>query len=99
MIAWSSGYSFCRGAEQLHRFRRQVGFQHAIGQQQRRLHLQGLLFVEHFQLLHSFRQPAELVVRQRQIHPYARIVRQLLERDGVLRNGIGELPVLHQGGA
>ena len=77
MSAWSSGYSFCRGLSNSTALARQVGFQHAIGQQQRRLHFQGLLFVEHFQLFHGLRQPAELVIRQRQVHPDARIVRAI----------------------
>ena len=93
------GIFLAQRREHLHRFRRLVGFQHAIGQQQGRVQLQWLQFVEHFQMLDGIGQPPDLVVRQRQVHPDARIVRQLLECDIVLRNGAGELPVLHQGGA
>jgi len=93
------GILLAQRRKHFHRLRRLVCFQHAIGQQQGRFQLQWLQFVERLQMFDGLRQPPQLVVRQRQVHPDARIVRQLLECDVVLRDGSGELPVLHQGGA
>ena len=50
-------------------------------------------------MLDGFRQPAQLVIGQRQVHAHAGVVRQLFERQIVFGDGIGELAVADQGRA
>ena len=85
--------------EHFHRLVRLVGFEQAIGQQQSRFQFQWLHFVKGFQMRHGLRQPSQLVVCQRQVHPHLGIVRQLAQGQVVFRDGGGELSVPRQRGA
>ena len=52
--------------------------------------------MKQFQVLDRFGKPSDLVIRQRQVHSYLRIIREFPERGVVFRNGFRKLSVFDQ---
>ena len=52
--------------------------------------------MQHLKFAHRFRQAADLVIRQRQVHPHPRVARNGLNCLLIFADRRGELPVAHQ---